>query len=168
MVLDIPASVPVDGTRRVKFVETIAAPAAMTVAEVTAGDDIGCYLTGDGWNPSGDQQTITDSRLCSPTDYEQPGRKSEALSIRYVFNLGTPADDVARLTLPEGTTGYLVNGLQKDSDEAWAADDWYEAWPIKAGVQRVLPSEANAVDRIDQKVFITGPVVRFAKVVAGS
>jgi hypothetical protein len=170
MTLVIPESVPVDGTRTVRFVPTIADPAALKLTEVNAvsSKDIGCYITGDGWNPTTDQASIADPRLCSPQDFEQPGRETNGLSIRYVFNLNEETDDVARITLPKGTTGYLVNRLQKDASEAWEVEDWYEAWPVKAGVQTVMPSEANAVDRIDQKVFITGPVVRFRQVVAGS
>ncbi len=167
MVLSIPASVPVDGSRTLRFIPTAVNPAAIKLSEITAGTDIGCYITGDGWQPSGDEQTITDARLCAPQDFEQPGRESNSLAIRYVYNLAVVGDDVARITLPKGTTGILVLRLQKDSEQPWAVGDKYEAWPIKAGVQRVMPGESNAVDRIDQKAFVTGQVQRFKTIVTG-
>lgn len=163
----LPASVPVDGTRRVIFINTAANADAVTVVEANAGVELGCYLTGDGWVPAGEQATIVDGRLCSTQDFEQPGRKSKQLSTRYVFNLQNPTDDLARLTLSEGTTGILLNVLQKPEAEGDTItdDDWYEAWPIKAGEQMVMAAEANAVDRIEQKLFVTGEVSKFKQFV---
>ena len=164
----LPASVPVDGTRRVIYVPTVADPAAVTVAEANGGTPIAGYVTGDGWTPGGDQATIPDPRLQSSQDFERPGRKTKTLSIRYVYNLNSPEDDQARITLAEGTTGYLLNVLQKpeeDGDEI-TAEDWYEAWPIQAGEQYVMPAEANAIDRIEQKTFVTGRVEKFRQFAA--
>ena len=165
--MNLPASVPVDGTRRVLFADTVADAAAVTVVEANAAENLSCYITGDGWVPAGDQAVIVDGRLCSTQDFEQPGRKSKQLTMRYVFNLKNPADDVARIALAEGSTGYLLNVLQKDEadGDTITADDWYEAWPVKAGEAFVMPPEANAVDRIEQKMFITGPVQKFKKFV---
>lgn len=164
----LPASVPVDGTRRVIFVPTVANPTAVTIAEANAGTPIAGYLTGDGWIPGGDQATISDTRLLSSQDFEQPGRKTKTLGIRYTFNLATVTDDVARITLAEGTTGFLLNVLQKPEEdgETITAADWYEAWPVKVGEQMVMPSEANSVDRIDQKAFVTGRVEKFRQFTA--
>jgi hypothetical protein len=161
----IPTSVPVDGTRTVSFLSAVAAPAAVTAVEATAGQVISCYLTGDGWAPSGDQATVTDDRWCSSQTFELPGRKTKSLTLRYVFNLDTPADDVARIALAEGAKGYLLNRLQVDSDDAYAIGDWYELWPVTMGEPMVLPAEANAVDRIEQKAFVTGEVVKFQQLV---
>jgi len=164
----LPASVPVDGTRRVIFIPTAADIRAVTATEANAGVHLASYIAGgDAWTPGGDQATIPDPRLSSSQDFEQPGRKTKTLSIRYTYNLNSEEDDVARLTLAEGTVGYLLNVLQKpelDGDTI-TADDWYEAWPVKAGEPMVVPSEANAVDRIDQKMFVTGPVEKFRQFV---
>lgn len=162
----LPASVPVDGTRTVSFLTAVAAPAAVTVAEANAGKIISCYLTGDGWQPTGDQAVVQDDRLCETQSFELPGRKTKSLTVRYVFNLDTPTDDVARLNMAEGTKGWALNRLQADSDDAYAASDWYELWPVTCGEQMILPAEANAVDRIEQKLFVTGPVLKFKQLVA--
>ena len=159
--MTIPASVPVDGTRKVSFLSAVAAPAAVTAVEATAGKDLSCYLTGDGWQPTGDQAVVPDNRLCATQTFELPGRKTKSLSVRYVFNLDVPADDEARIALAEGAKGYVLNRLQVDSDDAYALGDWYELWPVTAGEPMVMPAEQNAVDRIDQKLFVTGPVQKF-------
>lgn len=166
----LPAAVPSMGTRRVVFLPTVADIEAITVAEVTAGENISCYLTrSGGWQPTADQATITDGRYCSAQDFEIPGSKTRTLMVQYTFNLNEPTADEARLALEEGTEGILVHFLQLDQDEeTFATGDWYEAVPVRMGMQNVLPVEDNAVDRIQQKAFITGEWVSFQQLVAGA
>jgi hypothetical protein len=157
MTLPIPAAVPSMGTRRALFLPTVANILAITVAEATAGDNISCYLTRTGWQPTKDQATIVDPRYCSAQDFEVPGAKSRQLMLTYTFNLNSPTDDEARLALVEGVTGVLVHFIQMDEDaDTFAASDWYEAVPVRMGEQNILPVEDNALDRIQQKAFITG------------
>lgn len=170
MAVDLPASVSVEGTRRVVFIEGgVADIDNITITEVDSGDNVSCYITGSGWQPSRDQQVIADPRLCSSQDFERPGRKSASLTLQYTYNLGTPADDEARLALVEGASGVLVNVLQKpEDDEDIEVGDWYEAWPVSLGEQQPLPPEANSVDRINQRAFVTGPVSAISQIVSGS
>lgn len=162
-----PIALPVDGTRRVIWLATVANILAVTIVEANAGKFLDRYITGDGWIPSGDQETIKDARLRSTQTFEQPGRKARSLALRYTYNLKAPTSDEARITLAEGTQGYLLNVLQKpDLDgDILTATDWYEAWPAICGEQMVVPSEENAVDRIDQKIFIRGKVIPFRQFV---
>jgi hypothetical protein len=166
----LPASVPVEGTRRVVFIPgDVADITSITLGEVASGVDVSCYLTGDGWQPSGEQAFITDARLCTTQDIQRFGRKTKGLAIRYVYNLNSPEDDEARLGLEEGTDGILVNVLQKDEDEDdFEAGDWYQAWPVTLGEQTPMPPETNAVDRINQQVAVTGRVTGFEQLAAGS
>jgi hypothetical protein len=169
MVLTLPASVPSMGTRRVVFIPgTVADINAITLAEVTSAENISCYLVrSGGWAPTTNEGTITDSRYCSAQDFEQPGTVQRQLSVQYTFNLADPTADEARLALQRGTVGVLVHLLQVDEDaETFAADDWYEAVPVKAGVQTIQPVEDNAVDRISQKMFVTGEWSEFSQLVA--
>lgn len=162
-----PTSVPVDGNTRIDFVPAIANTASPTLAELNAGEAISKYFTGDGWATGGDQATIADDRMSEPQTFEQPGRESNTLTTRYVFNKAVPAEDEARLALTQNTIGYFVRRGQMDRDAAWAAEQILdEVWPVKTGVQRVLPPEANAVDRIEQRHFVIGPVQRFVTVAA--
>lgn len=170
MSLTLPASVSVEGTRRLVFIPGgVADVEAITLPEVESGDNVSCYVTGNGWQPSGDQAVIQDPRLCSSQDFERPGRKTKSLTIQYTYNLGTPSDDEARLALVEGTEGVFVNVLQKPEDEDdIEVGDWYEAWPGTLGEQMPMPPETNAIDRITQRVFVTGTVAKFHQIVAGS
>lgn len=168
MVLRLPAAVPSMGTRRVVFIPgTVANIEAITVTEITAGENISCYLTRqNGWAPTGDQAVINDGRYCSAQDFELPGTKTRTLSVQYTFNLNEPLDDEARLALTEGVEGVLVHLMQLDEDaETFTAGDFYEAVPVRMGMQSVVAVEDNAVDRIQQKAFIRGEWVSFKELV---
>lgn len=169
MVLTLPASVPSMGTRRVVFVPGgVADVNAVTVAEVTAAENVSCYLTrSGGWAPTTNEGTITDGRYCSAQDFEQPGTVQRQLNVQYTFNLNEPTDDEARIALARGTVGTFVHFLQVDeSADAFSASDWYEAVDVKMGVQTVVAVEDNAVDRISQKAFVTGEWSEFSQLVA--
>jgi len=168
--MDPPASVSSDGTRRGVWIEGgVANINAITIAEILSGTDVSCYLTVPGWDPSEDQATITDSRRCTSTDIQVPGRKSASPTLEYTFNLDEPTEDVARLALTERSTGVFVDILQKpEEDEDIAVGDWYRAFPLKLGAQVPSASATNALDRINQKAFLVGPVSEISQVVAGS
>lgn len=154
-------STPADGMVKVVYVPTIADPSAPTSTELTGASakDISCYLTADGWTNGVDEQVITDDRMCSTQTFEQPGRYSENLTIKYIENPTSSTDNVAAVTLVRGTVGYLVERRGVAYDTALAAADKVIVRPIKAGVQKHLAPEANSVLKIEQKVFITGAVV---------
>ena len=158
MTLTIPAAVPSLGTRRVVALDTVADITAITLAEITAGENISCYLTRqNGWQPTKDQTSIPDTRYCSAQDFEVPGSKTRTLLLQYTFNLNLPTADEARLGLIEGSELTLVHFIQKeDGDDEFAADDWYEAVPVRMGEQNIVPMEENALDRMLQKAFIRG------------
>lgn len=169
MSFKLPAAVPSMGTRRVLFHPTVADITKITKAEVTAAKNLSCYLTRQGWVPTGDQAVIADGRYCSAQDFELPGTKTRQLSLQYTFNLDTPTDDEARLALLEGTVGVLQHFLQKaDGDETFDTGDWYEAVPVRLGMQNIVQVEDNAVDRINQRAFVTGEWTSLHQVVAGA
>lgn len=153
---DVPESMPSDGTLKVTFVSS----PTVNAASLTAGEDLSCYLTSDGWNPGTDEATVTDSRLCSKQDFEQPGRVTESLEIGYVYNTQQTDEDIARQSLERGTVGYLAVRWGYDYDQAWATGQEYDLYPIKTGVQRKQPPEQNSVLKMMQKCFITGEVKR--------
>lgn len=156
MALSLPSAVPSMGTRRVVFIPG-PRPATLTAAAVNAADNISCYLTRTGWQPTKDQATITDSRYCSAQDFELPGAKTRSLMLQYTFNLNEPTEDEARIALAEGAEGTLVHFVQieEDADE-FATGDWYEDVYVRMGSQDIVNVEDNAVDRINQKAFIRG------------
>lgn len=170
MVMTIPSAVPSMGTRRVVFIPgPVADIDALTVTQVTAATNVSCYLTRQGgWAATADEAVINDGRYCSVQDYELPGTEGRTLALQYTFNLNEPTEDEARLALARGTDGVLVHFLQVDEDsETFAAEDWYEAVPVRMGLQSVVPVEDNAIDRIAQKAFIRGKWTGFKQLTAG-
>jgi len=175
MAISVPASVSSDGTRRTIWIENGAPdPESVTIGDIAGGDDLSMYFThgADGFNAAKSQAAISDNRQASSQDFQKPGRKSPTLSIRYVFNDDEPTDNAAKLELTEGKSGAFVHLFQvpedydPDTDGGYAGFS-YEYWPVQLGEQAPMPEEANAVDRINQAVFVNGAVVS-GVVVSGS
>lgn len=164
----IPKAVKTAGTRRVLFVPGgVADKSAITTTEAAAGENVSCYLT--QFNQTADQAAIQDRRYCSSQVFEIPGEKTKSLQVSYTFNLGEPTDDEARLALTEGTRGTLIRFLQKDEDDdTFSADDWYDAVDVECGEQIVIDGEENALDRIQQKMFIQSEWAAFKQLVTGA
>lgn len=160
MTTTIPTAVPTDENYLVKFVPTIAGANGPTVSEMNAGTDITYSFTADGWNPGGDQATVADDRLTSPSTFEQPGKVTDTLDVVYVTNPAVPADDVAATTLAKDVVGFVVVRKGIAHDTAIATSQKVTVYPIKCGVQRDLPPEANNVFKVGQKLFVTGPLRR--------
>jgi hypothetical protein len=168
MTSPLPTSVPTDGTTRFDYVPAIASPGAPTVAELTAGTvkSLDAYITGDGWNATGDQATVTDNRIATKQTFEQPGRKTRSLSITYVHNQASPTNDVAAVTLAEGVTGYVVARFAVPRGTAYAAGQRVQVWPITAGEAMENYNGENSVHTMTQKLFVTNEVKMRALVVA--
>lgn len=166
----IPNAIPTSGTRRAVFIPGgVADKKAITTTEVQSGDNISCYLTRTGFAQGGEQGVIPDSRYCSSQAFEIPGEKQKTLQLTYVFNLDDAQNDVARLALTEGQSGTIVRFFQKDeSDDTFEGGDWYDAVDVLAGEQNVIDGEENALDRIQQKMFIRSEWVGFKQLVDDS
>jgi hypothetical protein len=165
-------STPADGNTKVVFVPTLADPAAPSLAELTGASavELSCYLTGSGLSPSIKEDTVTDERLCSTQTFEQPGRKTDSLEIEYIDNTNSPNEatsNKATDTLTEGTTGYLVVRRGVDYETAFAATSQkVTVYPVTAMTQNELPPEANSVQKISQKLAVTGAVRRRVTIAA--
>lgn len=153
-------STPADGNVKVAFVPTIANTSAPTVTELTGASavDLSCYLTADGFTPGLDEAVISDDRLCDTETFEQPGRSSRTLQVTYIDNSNTDEVNDAYEALTPGSTGYVVVRRGKAYDNAFAADDKVDVWPVKCGQQNDMPPEANSVLKVTQKLFVTGRV----------
>lgn len=158
-------STPADGNVLVKILPAVADLDAPTLLEANAAGaiDISCYLTSDGYAPSVDEQVATDERLCSRQTYEQPGRVTNSLDLTYIDNTNAPneaTDNKAKETLIPGSEHVLLVRRGLPYEDALAAGQKVTLFPIKPGVYRELPPEANSVLKIMQKEFVTGPVSR--------
>lgn len=155
-----PASVPADGYLGVLWVPTIALPSAPTAAELTAVSvvDLSCYIVGGGFMNTLDESTVDDPRLCSRQIYERPGKFKLGLSLSYVHNPDSPADNEAYLALTYLTEGYIVPRYGIPFDDVYAATDIVDVYPAQCGKQLKVTPEDNSVLKVLQKMFITGAV----------
>jgi hypothetical protein len=162
----ISTAVPTDGNYITKHLPVVSGDEGPTLAEWEAGEDLTYYFTADGWTPGGDQATVTDDRLTADQTFEQPGKETNSLDTVYVTNPESPEDDVAALSLPKGTKGFLAVRKALPHDEPAEAGQKVTLHPFTAGVQRDLPPEANGVFKIGQKQFITNEVRRNVAILA--
>lgn len=169
MTSPVPASVPSDGNLRAAWVPALADPANPTLAELNAAGsvDLSCYLTGDGYTPSTDEQAVTDDRLCSRQTYERPGRYTNGLELKYVYRAQEPvaATNKAFTTLKHLTSGYIVSRWGMPYETPWATTQIVDVDPVQCGRQVKQPREDNAVLKVNQKMFVTGAVQRDVAVV---
>jgi hypothetical protein len=163
-----PTAVPADGNLRVYYVATLADPENPTLAELNAGTskDFSCYITSDGFVPNLDEQSITDNRLCSRATYERPGRWQKTMTLSYVHNPASPANNVMYLTLTYLATGFIVARWGVAFETAWTAGDIVDTYPIQAGKPGKNQPAENSVLTVTQKMFITGESIDDAVVAA--
>jgi hypothetical protein len=158
--MPLPRAVVADGNLLVLVVPTLLVPTAPTVAEMTAGSvtNISCYLT--SFAPTTNEAVVTDDRICSRFVTENPGKKTEMLQNVYVYNPAEPSEDEARLALIEGTVAYECARWGVPFDQAIAAGDLWDIWPIKAGAQSKLEGASNETLKIGQKLFVYDELLR--------
>lgn len=167
----IPPGVSSDGMTRVWFVPALADTSAPTVAEITAGFDITCYLTTDGFKVGGSQEKGEDARLCSPQVFETAGRfKPTVEPLVYVFDPQDPTNtslaNAAYKELTMGRKGYLVYRMGMAFDTALASTQKVWIDTVTMGAQLPLPPEANGKFKITQEVITSGNRVRDVTVAA--
>ena len=156
-------STPADGNFKVVYVPAIEDTKAPKLSELNAAGalDISCYLTGDGWNPTKEQATISDPRLCSRQEFGRPGRKTPGLSITVIDNTNSDnADDAneAVETIVEKAQGYFVERVGVPYEEPFAAGQKVSIYPATAGEKQLLAPEANSVTRSTIPQFIFADV----------
>jgi hypothetical protein len=157
----IPPGVASDGMVKVAFVAALANAAAPTVTELTAATsvDLSCYLTKDGFQPGGEAQAVTDERLCSKQVFEDFGTVTYTIdNLVYIYDPQDAAGDSnkAYAAMPVGTSGWIVAGWGKDAEEAWAAADVVDVYPVKLGPQIKQAPESNSKLKVQQKPYVTG------------
>ncbi|MCM1011899.1 hypothetical protein [Brevibacterium sp. XM4083] len=156
-------STPADGNFKVVYVPAIADTTAPKLSELNADGalDISCYLTGDGWNPTKEQATIADPRLCSRQEFGRPGRKTPGLSITVIDNTNsdnaTDANEAVE-TITERSQGYFVERIGVPYEEPFAAGQKVSIYPATAGEKQLLAPEANSVTRSTIPQFIFADV----------
>ncbi|WP_460801476.1 phage tail tube protein [Microbacterium sp. GXF6406] len=156
-----------DGTGLVLFVPAIADVNAPTVEELTATGvkKLTYSLTPDGFAHETTVATSTSGRFTLEQALEQEGTITDSVEITYVTT-EDDEQDIARVALERGTTGFIVKRIAVSNALDIAADQRVTVLPIRAGVQRDVAPAANEEWKIIQKLLVTGVVGRKVKVVA--
>jgi hypothetical protein len=161
----VPPGTPSDGNGLVLFVPTIADPSSPTVTELSAGTvkKLTYSITGDGYAHTVTINKITANRLTLPTQIQYDGTEVDDLSITYAYtNTDT---DVARLALPKGTAGYIVERWAVPNGEPIAADQLVDVIPIVASTSLKNAPVTNQELTRTQALNVTGRVFRDVEVV---
>ncbi|MCS4593560.1 hypothetical protein KTJ89_11265 [Brevibacterium sediminis] len=166
-------STPADGNFKVVYVPAIADTKAPKLNELNADGalDISCYLTGDGWNPTKEQATISDPRMCSRQEFGRPGRKTPGLSITVIDNTNSDNEadaNEAVETITEGAQGYFVERVGVPYEEEFAVGQKVSIYPATAGEKQLLAPEANSVTRSTIPQFIFADVQTDKPIVAAA
>lgn len=164
MTMAVPPSIPADGNLRIAWITTYVS-GTLLAATLTAGKDLSCYFTTDGWNRALNEASVNDDRLCTTQSGEKPGRYSETLETMYIYDPQdlTPTTNLAYDTLLKGTNGFLVARYGLAFDAAWAAGQKVDVINVVCGQQHKMPPAANDILKVQQKQFIPPAGIVYAQ-----
>lgn len=148
----MPPGVVGDGMMKVALLTTFSG--SLTATAANAAEDVTCEFTADGFNRGVNEATVTDERLCTTQDGEEPGRYSETLETIYVWDQQNAEDYILYDTLKRGVKGYYLVRYGKPFDQPFVAGDVVDVIQFAAGVQNRQNTPANEKQKIAQKAFI--------------
>lgn len=164
MTVSYPLGISARGSGAVWFLPAISNLATgPTAAEFAPGINLSCAIT--AFAPTSEQGVVNKTRYCSRGTFEVPGTVTNVgPTLEYVYDPQDPESEEYEwfATLQRGTTGYLVNRLGMDFEDAIAAAQIVNVYPCEAGVQVPVPIDSTAEGdelRISQRFFITGDVI---------
>lgn len=155
-----------DGNYKVYWLDTApVAPAAPTIAEITAGTDITSFIPKDGFKPGASNNRVSGGSLDESFLDESMGTWSSQLSVDYYLD-GVTADNDAHATLGvRGATGAIV-AIWDGAGNASGAKAY--VWPdVEAGT----PIPADTAENARQKAtaeFAVRQAPEFHAVVAAA
>lgn len=163
MTVSIPESVKAEGNV-IAIVFPAMAGDAPTVAELTAGVNISCYLMPDWDGPSPTQNTGDSRRFCSRQTFTELGRVSwEIAPLVYTYDpQAAPGAEVNKVydALAPGNTPLLFMGYGLDAAEAVESAAKGDVFPVECGVQgkQARGTDEFAPLTVTQTLAVTGPV----------
>lgn len=164
---DVTPGLTAEGNGLVLFVPTIANPAAPTVAELSAGTvkRLTYSTTADGYSHGITSTAVKANRYSLAQEIQYDGTVVDDLEITYVVSKTT--GDVARLALPQGATGFIVERYAYPNATAIVAAQILDAViPIRAGLPRPNALVMNQEITRTQRLNVTGTVYRDVAVAA--
>ena len=156
-----------DGNIKLSFVPEIADISSPTETELSAGIDLECLVTADGFQPTASEDVVNVQKLCETSNSEAPGRATHQVTLTMVRQ-EEPDDDIGWTELRRGVTGYLAVRFGVEHSTPWQADDLAVVYPVRCGTRRLQPPAANDETKFDVQFYVTAQPELDAVVVAGS
>jgi hypothetical protein len=147
------ADIVVDGKVKVALVDTIADISAPTVGELAAGTDITDQLTADGligFNP--DQASVDTTSLASRDNTARGGRRTYQPRLR--FKKQSPVDTIYDTYVQGTDTHVVIRRDGSDWEDAFAAGDDVEVYPVEIGEVHDADPEPNTNQRFELPCFL--------------
>ena len=154
-----------EGNTKVAFVPTIASKTAPTVAELGAGTDISTLLTKDGLQTPDSQNMVDSSTLADTFDAQRVGSWGGSITLTGFRDSVAANDDLWDLAV-YGTEGFLVVRRGLPYDDAWAAAQNVEVYPIEFHEPVMNQTGANEEARFTVACAVTGQPAKRATVAA--
>jgi hypothetical protein len=149
------ADVFADGNTRVAFLPACANLAAPTVSELNGGTLLQSFITADGL--MGFEATTAEvetTSLASTFDTKTIGRDSfSGTGLR--LKKQTYGSDTVFSLLIRGTSGFIAIRRGITESTAWASSQALEVYPVTCGQRKMLPPEANSVQKYEVPTPIT-------------
>lgn len=152
-----------DETVSVKFVQTLADPAAPKLTELNAASavQLECLLT-ENFAPDASADTTQIRRMCSKQTQERAGTVTR--TIADLVGAYDPQDLAAPISkayaaLAPGATGFLVVRWGIHVDTAWATGDLVDVFPVEIAFRAKMAPEQSSELKFKAKPLVTGTVV---------
>lgn len=141
MTVMMPETQKSQGFSRLVVLDTAANLAALTTAEITAGEILTCYLYGDFTSEGGENVGEGPRKMCSRKVPQEFGNTTDTITDLQYSHLPQELDaapgNEARALMTPGTTKILVEFQGMDGKgSVFAAGDRYIAHRVKLGRQR--------------------------------
>jgi hypothetical protein len=141
-----------DGYYKVTICTALSSVSSPPAAELNAGVDIqGCIMR-DGLQIEPAQEGADNSSLKSKGPTQRAGSPSYQINI-----LGkkkkNPIEDIAYNTLVPGMDVWLAVRRNRPNEEAWAAGDPAEIYPVQCGIRKPQQTAWNEVQKFLSQLF---------------
>jgi len=159
----VPPAVDQTGNLTVWFVPTITdmtAPKAATELGAAGAFRITYSFTPDGYNPTGDQEILTDDRLSLPQGLQSLGKITAGLTLKYVDSTAATSAAVVLKPVAPATSldGYLVERPNVANGTLAAASQKVITRKVTLGAQIPGPRDGNGKFTWTQVAAVTGVV----------
>lgn len=141
-----------DGNVKATWVAAVANISAPTTTELNGGVDLQLVITKEGLAIEPEQAAVDNTALASRDETEDAGTVKYSIELT-VKRQDTTGADIGWNTLVDRALGYLVVRRTQAHEDAYAAGDEVEVYPVRCGRPRMAPPALNEAQRFMVKLF---------------